>query len=248
MGRYACLVLMMGVGVSVYACSSEETSTFDEKNPTADSGPPPGTFVDGGSTEGGLDAGTFVCTAKIPDPFTAGWTPPQKRSGCATLQEISDYVAACAVDLNAKEQCAAFRAAHADCTACLEPADGSGPFQWGKDRKVVRANIGGCVGLAQNDVTEDGCGFAYATSVQCQRESCDYCLDYQTLSSSDLSKCQNSAKQQGICASRENLVKNKCQGLSGADASTAACVPTSSAEPPGTYYPRLAAVFCAPPI
>lgn len=243
----ASLVALGTIAAFVACKTEEEPSTFEPDFGRNDSGvePPSGFKPDGGGTapgDGGGPVGPTSCAPKIPDPFEPKWIAPAKTAACET-EELGAYYDACLVNpADPEKKCEAWRTAHAACTACIEPADKSGPIQWHVDRKLVTLNVAGCVSLVGSDVAEDGCAASFDKAVQCTRQSCDWCIEaggkYETFAT-----CQTNARTTGVCQSLESVRQTKCQGVTGTSGSAKTCW-LGQGDIERDHYVRVEALFC----
>lgn len=239
---------------ALVACKGDDApSTFDDQkfaNNTPGDNTPPGTFVPDGGASGDAGKGPVgptTCAPKIPDPFNPTWAPPTKAEACDAT-ELADYYDKCLTDLTgdaAVKACADWRAAHAACTTCIEPTNGTGPIQWSDDRKLLSINIAGCVSIVQNDTTTDGCAASYGKAVECTRDACDWCIEaggaYTTYQS-----CQTTARGTGVCATLETARQSKCAGITGTSGTAKTCFPAQG-DTEKDHFVRVEGIFCAKP-
>lgn len=233
------------VGAIAIACSSSsEQSTFNDtqKNDPNGGGGGGGNLVPTAPLADGSSLHSNVCSPKTPDQFKPTWTPPSRQEAC-TSDELRAYFEACVPNGASASGCAAFRDAHATCTACLEPTDNSGPIQWYANRVYNTLNVAGCYALVLGATGADSCPAAFNASVECQRSSCDACGI--SGDSAGFRDCENTAKLGGLCASFENVVKSKCSGLQDPDASTIDCLPRAG-EQDVDHFVRVEGIFCGP--
>lgn len=245
------LAVLAGVVVagssSLVACSSSNDSTFGDG---VDSGPPdPGPIsplVPEAGADGGGEGGAKQCTPSIPAEFKPSWTPPTKATPAkCTADELQGYWDACLKDASKKEPCVAFANAHKDCTACIEPADKSGPVQWHQERLYYTLNVAGCIALQQPGKTgPDDCGGAYNAAVQCTRESCQGCFATGG-TFTEFSECQKKVSSQGVCASYQTVQSDACQGIKEAGKPTLQCF-LGNGEALETLFVRVEGFFCGP--
>jgi hypothetical protein len=233
----------------VVACSSSSDSTFSDP-PKPDAEPDaPGTLVplEGGGPDAGGEAGPASCPPSIPPTFAPTWKPPTKSAACSTA-DIAAYYAACLANPGTTEKdgtCAKFKADHATCAACAEPADNSGPVQWQLQRAFYTSNIAGCIAVAQGMPEVGKCGEAYNAAVQCSRAACEFCFGLGG-TFQQFSTCQQEAGKQGVCKSYETVQSTACAGYTAAGSPALKCVKSSSAEANDVYFERVVGVICGP--
>jgi hypothetical protein len=237
-------------GGLLVACSDDEGSTFEDK-PLLPEASAPGPGFDAGG-DGAGDAGPPRCDPAIPADFKPSWAPPATRPtpAACSAQELTEYYAACLEDTTKPADCAAFAAAHAACTRCIEqPSTLGGPVQWhtvgSQERLYFTINVAGCLALEQGKVGEDDCGGAYNAAVQCSRQSCEQCLATGG-QFTQFSACQKNVQTGGLCKSYEDVQSVACSGIKDPDAGTLACF-QAPGEGLDVFFPRLMNVFCGAP-
>jgi hypothetical protein len=244
------LVALGAAGAGLVGCSgADKESTFDPtlaKEQAADPTPPGPLVAESTSGDGGpsTTAGPTSCDPKIPATFAPAWNAPRKAGACEST-ELSEYYGACLTNLGdtaTAETCKAWRDAHPACTTCLEPSDRSGPIQWALDRKLVTLNIAGCISLVQGEGAADGCAAAYDKTLQCTRQSCDWCIE-QGGAYATYQACQKSALATGVCQSLEGARQTKCAGITGASGTAKTCFPAQG-ETELVHYVRVEGIFC----
>lgn len=239
----SCLAFLtlVAAGALAVACSSTTDSTFNDKGTEDAEAPLPGPLVPDASLDSGADGGGVVaCEPKIPDTFNPTWNAPVKQSACST-QDLEGYYDNCLADVGDTAKCSAWTSTHAACTACVAPANKSGPIQWHLDGTYVTLNLAGCIALV-DDVGADSCGAHWDKSVQCQRQSCEYCFGVGG-NFAKFVECQRAARGQGVCDSVDNLRQTKCQGISGTSGTAATCF-AGTGDTEKVHYVRVMGLFC----
>lgn len=232
----------------VFACSSSDDSTFDNKNPTPDADTTEtGSFNTG---DGGDGSAPKDCNPAIPASFMPQWNPPNKTAACTTaeIDGTGSYYEACLADPTKTADCQAWLAAHAACAACIEPANGSGPVQWHDTTRVKRNyvtfNVAGCIAIKSNALGPNDCGAAYNAAVECGRQSCDKCFATGG-SQDDFVACEQAVSTQGICKSYQTQQSQTCAGIKDAGAPSLDCF-KGSGETSEAFFTRLITIFCGP--
>jgi hypothetical protein len=228
-------------GAFMLACGDESSSTFRENGADAkvDGGP----SFDIDAQDPGDSAVAVSCTPALPSTFTPNWIAPTKSAACSA-GDLSDYFDRCLASADAGS-CQGWRADHAACTQCIEPANNSGPIQIYADRKFLALNIAGCLALTRDGgTTSDQCPPAYSASVECQRQSCLGCFSAQGATITDFQTCQANAKTMG-CATYEGAVGPKCgQGFTSPDGGSGSCFRQSESESQKTHFTRVMGLSC----
>jgi hypothetical protein len=240
------VALTTGVfALAAAACESETGSSFNDSendSGTIDTGP--GFVVDGSS---GNDGTTPVsCDPKLGAGFTPTWKAPTKANAC-TEAELGEYFDACLTNQgpDAGDPCKTWTDAHASCTACIEPADKSGPVQWHRDRYFYTLNVAGCLALERNEPEEGKCPATYAASIECQRAACDGCFQTPNATFENFQTCQKSAKA-SACAGYEGKIGQVCgTTYNDPDGGAWDCF-KSDKDTAKQHFVRVEGIFCGP--
>lgn len=235
------VLAFLSAAVVAVACSSSDESTFAETElPEPDGGTPISPLVPDASLDAS-DSGPASCPPAIPDAFAPTWKAPVKQAACSD-EDLAGYWAACLEDASQTDKCAAWTKDHADCTACVEPADGSGPIQWHQNRMYYTLNVAGCLDLQHDDADNDGCGEAYNAAVQCGRESCESCFAVGG-TFDQFRDCQREVQTKGVCKSYETVQGTECAGIKESGEPTLSCF-KDSAETSEVFFTRVEGFFC----
>jgi len=233
--------------LAVAACESETGSNFDDSEQdagVADTGP--GFNTDGNTT--GKDAtGPVTCDPSLPATFKPAWKPPTKSAACRQ-DELGEYFDACLTNQgpDAGDPCKTWTDAHAECAACIEPADNTGPVQWHRDRYYYTLNVAGCLAISRNEMDEGQCPAAYAASIQCQRESCDDCFRAEGATFQDFTKCQQGARN-SACSGYEGKIGQVCgTTYNDPDGGSYDCFRQSGDANQKAHFVRVEGIFCGP--
>jgi hypothetical protein len=248
----AFIVTLIGIGgLGAVACSSTSDSTFAEEQPRPliEPGPVGSLVPDDAGVRGdgaGGEAGPASCPPAIPAAFAPKWTAPTKRSACSA-EDLKGYYDACLASPGTSEgdgTCKKFKADHADCGACAEPDDGSGPIQWHVNRTFYTVNVAGCIAVAQAAPDAGKCGEAYNAAVQCSRESCESCFAIGG-TFNQFRDCQRSVQGVGICKSYEGAQAAACAGYKSAGSPAIACF-NNGTEVQEAHFTRVVGLLCGP--
>ncbi len=235
---------LLAVGVVATACFSETESLFDPEPPKPEAGGPPvGSLVPDAGLDAQKEAGPTSCTAAIPETFSPTWKPPTKTAACSK-EDITAYFDACLADAGKTEPegtCTKWKADHADCGACAEPDDGSGPIQWHVNRKFYTLNVAGCIAVQQEKPEADSCGDKYNAAVQCSRASCESCFAIGG-TFDQFRECQKAVQTEGICKSYETAQSEACKGTKDTSEPTLSCF--NNAENQDTHFKRVIGLIC----
>lgn len=242
---FVCVALGCALG-GLAACSDKKESTFPEE--TVDTGfvSPPGSFaVDAGRDAG--DGGKIECKPGVADTYVPAWTAPTAAAACSAA-DLAAYYETCIASLGADggaTACEAWRtdAAHGTCAACIEPADGSGPIQWHRDRYYQTLNVAGCIAIQQAALGAGDCGGVYHAAVQCKRDACDACFDTEGATFKDFQACQSAAGSLDACASYESAVGTACAGYKDAGSPALECFPRGG-EGQAAHFVRVMGITC----
>jgi hypothetical protein len=240
--------VLFGGALAAVACSSSSESTFaaEPPKPDVDERPSMTIIPDGGGAADANEAGPSSCPPAIPPAFAPTWTAPVKTAACTT-EELKGYYDACLADPGKTEgdgTCAKFKTDHADCGACAEPADKTGPVQWQLGRKFYTLNVAGCIAVAQAAPEPDKCGAAYNAAVQCTRESCESCFDIGG-TFDQFRTCQKSVQGTGICLSYETAQGAACTGYKASGSPALVCF-NNGTEAQEVHFTRVVATVCGP--
>ena len=237
-------------GLATVACSPDGESTFSEELPKPLIEPGPISDLvpaDAGASDGGGEAGPASCPPAIPASYSPTWNAPIKKAAC-TADELKGYYDAClakAAQTEGDGTCKKFKTDHADCGACAEPDDGSGPIQWHVGRKFYTLNVAGCIAVAQDAPEAGKCGDAYNAAVECSRESCESCFAIGG-TFSQFRACQKSVQGTGICKSYEATQAATCAGYKNPGSPALACF-DSGTEAQEVHFSRVVGLLCGPP-
>ncbi len=234
-------------GLATVACSPGDESTFAgeppkpliEPGPISDLVPP-----DAGAGEGGGEAGPTSCPPAIPASYAPTWNAPIKKTAC-NAEELKGYYDAClanAAQTEGNGTCKKFKTDHADCGACAEPEDGSGPIQWHVSRKFYTLNVAGCIAVTQDAPETGKCGDAYNAAVECSRESCESCFVIGG-TFNQFRDCQKSVQGTGICKSYEATQAATCTGYKNPGSPALACF-NSGTEAQEVHFSRVIGLLC----
>lgn len=245
-------IVAAATGVLVFAaCGDSTDSTFtpDTDSGAAD-GPISNLVPEGGGPDSSKEGGPASCEVKIADAYKpVAWVAPTKSAACSAT-DIDDYWNACLKDTEKTEKdgtCSTWKAAHATCAACAEPANNSGAVQWHANRKILTLNLPGCLAIQQNKLAVGDCGESYHNAQQCRRDACLYCFDLGG-SYEQYDACHKAAAKVGVCASYEGVQSTACQGVSAPGSDTLKCFrDTGSGETFDVHEKRVIGIFCGPP-
>lgn len=250
----ACVIGMSGVMGVFVACSDEEPgSTFTpQPGEDASSDTGPGFNLDAARED---QRSPQACKPSMPANFKVDFKVPTKQSVCSDTQ-LGTYWDACLKpgalsSTDASTPCGAWLAANAECGACIETEDNSGPIQWHRDRLYYTLNVAGCLALERGE-TDGGantCAHTYHASVQCQRESCDDCrIESEQDFTVSFQGCQTAAKTTGGCKEYNDKVKPPiCENnFGGKDAAAEECFATNADDRRG-FFVRVEKIFCGSP-
>ena len=129
----------------------------------------PDALPDASAADGG-------CTPRTSPAFTPSWRPPRSVPHACTNAQIETALALChGASPNATE-CTAFNrdVANAACRACLYTTEDEGSY--GAliilKNRFLRANVGGCLALADGNVSATGCGAHWQALEACSDAAC----------------------------------------------------------------------------
>lgn len=239
--------VVFGGGLAAVACSSPAESTFSPEppKPDADDSSTGSLIPDGGGPGDGKVDGPSSCAPAIPATFTPAWTAPVKKAAC-TPDEIKGYFDACVANLAQTESdgtCTKWKAANAECGACAEPDDKTGPLQWNLNRKYQTLNTAGCIAITQGAPEVGKCGEAYNAAVQCGRQSCEFCFGLGG-TFAQFQECQQQAGSTGICKSFETAKNAPCVDYKKPGSPALACFNDGGTEAKEVHYTRVIGLFC----
>jgi hypothetical protein len=245
--------LWMGVSVNVVAlaviaCSDDSSSEFQETSADAGGSQDAGTgfIVDSSSAADG--AASASCNPALPDGFAPTWNPPKKSAACSAAQ-LGEYYEACLTThaADAGDPCKTWTDANASCAQCVEPADGSGPIQWHRDRYYFTLNVAGCLAIQRSELGAGQCPAAYSAAIECERASCDGCFSAANATFGDFQVCQKAAKA-NTCTSYEGKVSDACgAGYSTPDGGTSyECFRQPGDANQKDHFVRVEGIFCGP--
>jgi hypothetical protein len=260
-GFLVTLITCTSVALLAVACGDEkEASTFEGEGVDASTDGPP---VFGGSSSGGSsgasssgEGGTpgAKCEPTIASNYVANWSAPTAPAspGPCTDTTVGTYFDECLATLGKADhqtRCDAWKAANAACGQCVEPTNNTGPIQWHRDRFYYTLNVGGCIGIQQeNKFADTECGYAFGATINCARDACNGCWETGSSTFDDFTSCQNAAKTVGLCKTLNTQSGTTCPGdLQTADPTKGCFRSVAPSEEPKTHFTRVIGYFCAKP-
>lgn len=243
MRRLAFLAVAVGAAWgAMVACSSDNTgSTFpDGTDATADA-----SGFDFGDAGLPADA-TVTCSPTLSTTFAPSFVAPGSPSGQCTTDELGGYFDSCLAS-GSTDACTTWKAAHAGCTACIQPDAGTGPIALYGGGKYSQINIGGCIALERGTPDDAGaCAVAYGSREQCTIASCIQCIEKDGVTNDAITACKTQARTTG-CSSYESAVLPACgAAYQQEDGGAYACFPHGG-EAQRDWITRLFGVYCGQP-